>query len=533
MKSYRLEQLLLFGLLMAAFLCRLPFRATMPYGLDSIQYVLALNQYDVRIHQPHPPGYYLFIMTGRLFQSVFQDPNLGFVAMNIAFSLATLWVLFLLARDVFAVRSAFVSCFLLAASPTFWFHSEVALSNMADCFLVTLLAFLCWRNICGNHQFTTISAVILGIAGGFRQNTLAFMFPLWLISAWGAGLRRSLLAALLLASTVLAWYLPMAQQSGGLGAYQAALTDHWLNSNWHGFTLAWVPFNLVCVGYFLLLGTGLGVFFLFLGLLFLFEKHNLRALLQERRFRFFAAWLIPPLSFFVFIYSHPVQTGHSLIYLPALALLLPASVKLCLKELARVFGVKRKRKFGVGIADLAGAELGLALALVGSYAFTFLGMGTAVSQGSIRKYETRVQEMSALIRASCPSSQTLLMNFEFMFLGFREFMYHLPEYRTYQPRLYSLSGKSLLFAGSGGQTSLVDSIEIPSSVNSFILNAAELLSAPNMINGMDLRRFPSQDFLTAPQGVNLFRGDVRDLPKFFPGIRFRYQDAAMTSDLPH
>src|SRR5262249_36819546 len=123
--------------------------------------------------------------------------------------------------------------------------------------------------------------------------------------------------------------------SGGLSAYQAALRDHWLNSNWHGLTLEWLPFNIICVGYFFLLGTGAGCLFLVLGLLFSFEGGSWRTLARSKRVQFFAAWLIPALSFFILIYSHPIQTGHSLIYLPALLLLLLPSVRCSLATLCR------------------------------------------------------------------------------------------------------------------------------------------------------------------------------------------------------
>src|SRR5262245_46184295 len=163
-------------------LSRAPFLAQMPYGLDSIQYVLGVANYDVRLHQPHPPGYFLFVMAGRLATLVFHDPNRSFVALNIVFGALCVCIVLQLDRDLFDRATGFAAVVLLATSSTFWFHAEVALSNEFDCLLVSCLALLCWRTLQGRHHFSYLAALVLGLAGGVRQNTLAFMFPLFLFS---------------------------------------------------------------------------------------------------------------------------------------------------------------------------------------------------------------------------------------------------------------------------------------------------------------------------------------------------------------
>src|SRR5262249_45119572 len=207
------------------------------------------------------------------------------------------WTVFHLGRELFDGATGLTGAILLATSPTFWFHGEVALSNVLDCLLVSCLALLCWRTLQGCHDLSYLAALVLGLAGGVRQNTLAFMFPLFLFSIRKTGTRRILLSIAVLAVAVAAWYFPMAHLSGGLSTYQTALRDHWLNSNWHGLTFEWLPFNTICVGYFFLLGTGAGCLFLLLGFLFLLEGGSWRILARTKRVQFFAAWLIPALSF--------------------------------------------------------------------------------------------------------------------------------------------------------------------------------------------------------------------------------------------
>ena len=62
---------------------RLPYRARMLYNWDSVQFALALNEYDVVKHQPHPPGYVLYVLLGRLANLWLHDGNAAYVALAV------------------------------------------------------------------------------------------------------------------------------------------------------------------------------------------------------------------------------------------------------------------------------------------------------------------------------------------------------------------------------------------------------------------------------------------------------------------
>ncbi|MBI4245911.1 MAG: glycosyl transferase, partial [Candidatus Rokubacteria bacterium] len=62
----RLDVLCAAALSLLAVLSRLPYRARMLYNWDAVQFALALREYDVVKHQPHPPGYILYVGLGRL-----------------------------------------------------------------------------------------------------------------------------------------------------------------------------------------------------------------------------------------------------------------------------------------------------------------------------------------------------------------------------------------------------------------------------------------------------------------------------------
>jgi len=55
------------GLAVVTLLSRWPYRARMLYNWDAVQFALALHEFDIAKHQPHPPGYLLYAREGTLF----------------------------------------------------------------------------------------------------------------------------------------------------------------------------------------------------------------------------------------------------------------------------------------------------------------------------------------------------------------------------------------------------------------------------------------------------------------------------------
>src|SRR5260370_42664624 len=75
-------------LVTAVVLTRFIFRSHYLYDIDSVNFALALDHFDPRVYQPHPPGYFLYVCLGRLANMIFNDSNTAFVAMSIATSAA-------------------------------------------------------------------------------------------------------------------------------------------------------------------------------------------------------------------------------------------------------------------------------------------------------------------------------------------------------------------------------------------------------------------------------------------------------------
>jgi 4-amino-4-deoxy-L-arabinose transferase-like glycosyltransferase len=196
----------------------------MLYNWDAVQFALALREYDVVKHQPHPPGYILYVGLGRLVNAWLADPTAAYVALAVAFSGVTTFVVYVLARNVYDRRTALAAATLLAVSPLFWFYGSVGLTYAGEALFASLVAYFAFRAVEGSETDVWLGAAYLGLAGGMRQSMLLLLFPLWLMSAW-TGVRRTRtipVGLLILGVVVLAWLVPMIILTGGVERYVEA-----------------------------------------------------------------------------------------------------------------------------------------------------------------------------------------------------------------------------------------------------------------------------------------------------------------------
>ena len=208
-------------------LTRLPFTSRFLYSQDSVQFALALEKYDVYLHQPHPPGYFLYVMAGKLINHFIQDANASFVLISLLASGLTVVVVYCLGRAVFDERIGWWAGVLAITSPLLWFYGEVALSYSVAAFFNSWIALLCWQALHSDSKRVYFSALLLGIGAGIRQEILIFMFSLWVFCFVNLGWRRVVIALLILGVTVGSWFVPMLVLSGGPDRYFSAVHELW------------------------------------------------------------------------------------------------------------------------------------------------------------------------------------------------------------------------------------------------------------------------------------------------------------------
>jgi hypothetical protein len=299
-------------------LSRWPYRARLLYNWDAVQFALALGEFDVAKHQPHPPGYLLYVGLGRLVNRALDDPAATYGLLAVVFSGGATALLYALARALYDRPTALAAAALLAGSPLFWFYGSVGLTYAGEAFAAVLVALVAQRALRGRGL--AAGAVVLGLSGGLRPSVLVLLLPLWAGSAaLGAPSALRLAGAFgVLGLAVLSWLVPLVWLSGGWAAYLTASTQLYGSVVLPTSILGGTPEVTLVQARYLLesVAAGLGPLAVLLPVLPLWAIRRG----WTGRESFLLAWILPPAAFYLLV--HFGQAGYVLTFLPALVVLL-------------------------------------------------------------------------------------------------------------------------------------------------------------------------------------------------------------------
>lgn len=481
------------------------------YHFDSVNFALGITHYDISVHQPHPPGYFLYVMLGRLANGVFHDPNAAFIAIGAVFSGLAVAATYLLARDMFDSATALVAALIVMTSPSLWFNGEIALSYSAEAFFSVFTALCCYRTLRGDNIAPWCAVIALAIAGGFRQNTAVFMFPLLAWSFRKLSLRKILIGISAFIAFTVIWFVPMIIISGGWTEYREAFKELWeFNTGRSTVFTGGLPVFKMYVQTlfnFTFYGLGAGMVILALGA-YRAARQRLFSSIDRQQTWFFVVWILPASLFYLFIFIHPGNPGYALILLPPLCLLTAASAGIIAKELSGILG--------------AGLNRTIAAVLVGLNILIFFYSPYPVTYAEIRRHDRYVRSMLDEIRAFDPA-KTVVLSEPYIFYGFRHVMYYLPDYTAYHIDLRrSKSGVMRgIFWGRGRETHLSDPIlTLPEGADSFIaILIGDDRSKASGVEGVTITEVGSS-------GIALAHGPIASIPRLYPGLKVRGEASA-------
>jgi hypothetical protein len=207
---------------------RIPFRSQIAYHWDGAQFALAIEKYDIQISQPHAPGYFLYVMLGRLVNYFVGEPHTSLVWLSVVAGALLASVGFLLAAAMFGRPVGIVSAVILTTSPLCWFYSEIALTSIVDALLVTTTVYAAWSSIRSGGAWRDVlwMSILFAAVAGVRQQSGAILAPVWLYGLLkSSGLRWRKFAGGVLLSAFLCclWLVPMVHTAGGLAEYMSLL----------------------------------------------------------------------------------------------------------------------------------------------------------------------------------------------------------------------------------------------------------------------------------------------------------------------
>lgn len=226
-------------LFFAAHLFSLP--ATLE-DIDSVNFAMGVRDFDVARHQPHPPGYPVFIALGKASTAALAavgvpDPEIrGLAIWSIAGGALLLVLLFAFFRSLeeHTDERAAAAAILAVCCPLVWFNSSRPMSDLAG--LAAAFASLAAlgsglasaRGAAGAgpefvraDQRFVLGAFLGALAVGFRSQMLFLTGPMLLLALIRSRRRFVMLTAAGLGAAI--WAVPLVMLNGGPSGYLRAL----------------------------------------------------------------------------------------------------------------------------------------------------------------------------------------------------------------------------------------------------------------------------------------------------------------------
>ncbi len=302
---------------------RFVFRTHLPLTWDSVQFVLGVVNYDVVAHQPHPPGYFLYVHTARVLGLVGLPPYLALVAMSLCAGGLTVGLVAWWAGRLLGPQGGLVAAALALFSPLAWVYATRGDTYAISGFFALLVGYLCWRMLTDPEQPVWPAAVAMGLAGGFRPTDVLFLAPLWVWAMRRRLWRQAAVAGVIFGVITCAWVVPMLVATGGIARYQE------VSGHLSRMVIDQAPIagNMRMLGVFgwHLIGSTAGLLLAAWPLVLLVGREYLPRVMGDRRaWLFFAIWLVPAILFYLLVHLGPA--GYLLIVLGPAVLLATAAV---------------------------------------------------------------------------------------------------------------------------------------------------------------------------------------------------------------
>ncbi len=407
------------GLFVLGTASRIPFRSTILYHWDSVNFALATQTFDIAIGQPHIPGYILYVGAGKILNLLTHDPQISFVALSIIFSGLATVAIFWLGKAMFSRSTGLVAALFLLTSPLVWFYGEIALPHTIDAFFVIWSALLLFKIMIGEERPLLLTAVVLSVAGGVRLQTLVFLLPLTVFACRRVRPKRLGAAALLLGGLCALWLIPLIWLSGGFARYLETVTTFSLT---HGTSTSifldggaeGLFRNLEKLVRYTLYGWGLAILPILTYLVH--QRLALIAFLRSQKTPFFLVWVFP--TIFIYVFIHMGQQGWIFLFLPVLLVL---SAECALRLYSTL-----SNNWQVYTLHLSLAALILGNSCIFLLAPEYLVTGNRfkiLSWSTIRNLDKYYTTRISTVRRFFPPESTILLAHQW-----RHVSYYLPEY---------------------------------------------------------------------------------------------------------
>ncbi len=205
---------------------RVPFMTKYLFEWDSVQLALGMNDFNIIKHQPHPPGYFLYIYISKFINLIIHNQNYSMIILNIIFTILSCFIIYKFSFKLLKKRTlSFLSSLIVITNPYVWFHGEFANVYMIDFLFALIFFYVSYEIIFEKKDKMLLFSLLFGIGTGFRQSLILF-FGLMYVFVFFIYLKNSkkyskkiLINLLILGLSILLWLLPTIILSGGFEVF--------------------------------------------------------------------------------------------------------------------------------------------------------------------------------------------------------------------------------------------------------------------------------------------------------------------------
>jgi len=207
----------------------LPFLPASLEDLDSINFALGIRDFDVARHQPHPPGYPVFVFAGKIANLVAGSEAHALALIGIVAGVVSALALVVIFRELDEPGASEIrplaATLLVLTSPLFSFTAARPLSDVAGLAFVLVVQALLLKGKTSREVIVASAVAAVGI--GIRSQVAWLTLPilLWAIVRRPASdrVRTFTGVAIAFAAGVAIWAVPLVFLTGGPVGYVRAL----------------------------------------------------------------------------------------------------------------------------------------------------------------------------------------------------------------------------------------------------------------------------------------------------------------------
>lgn len=293
--------------------------------LDSVLYARGSLHYSIADLTPPPPGYFLYIMSGKFLNIFFSHPETSLKLISVFYSGLIAALLFLLGQSLFKTSCGIFSSLLFLTSPAFWYKGITVYGYPNAAFFLLLTGYFCYQVFLGHKKHIYSASIAYAICIGVRPQECISLFFLYGFSLLYVQKWQKLKALFLFSVVCLLWFVPLVIMSGGFFNYLSILHKGggYLveNSIWGGAILEQINNHI----------TRMSLYFqriYFLGFLPLFYSFGrlfyLPYFYHNKALQFLGLFILPALFFNIFFQF--AEIGHGLAWGVGLFLIIGESI---------------------------------------------------------------------------------------------------------------------------------------------------------------------------------------------------------------